>query len=154
MISRCNKTVPRNDDFTATLERFLRDKRVCHTIAFSLVLLPSSLSTVDAREVNENVRRDRIIHCPTKTGGTSRLFGERITLFELPRSSMETERSVLVILEILSSDLFYVLQIYSEKRLYPYRKVAPSYYCYLLYFTITVIYAKIIHFKKHTGYIK
>jgi len=34
---------------------------------------------MDARE-NENVRRDRIIHCPTKTGGALRLFGERIHL--------------------------------------------------------------------------
>lgn len=35
---------------------------------------------VNAGETNENVRRDRIIHCPTKTGGASCLFGERIHL--------------------------------------------------------------------------
>lgn len=79
-ISRCNKTVPRNDDFTATSKRILREKRDCHTVAFSPALLLSSLSTVDAGEANENVRRDRIIHCPTKTGGASRLFGKRIRL--------------------------------------------------------------------------
>lgn len=81
-ISRCNKTVPRNDDFTATLERILREKKGLSQRRFlARSLLLSSLSTmVDGREANENVRRDRIIHCPTKTGGASRLFGKRIHL--------------------------------------------------------------------------
>lgn len=62
------------------LSGFSGKKGLSHRRFLSPALLLSSLSTVDAGEANENVRRDRIIHCPTKTGGASRLFGKRIHL--------------------------------------------------------------------------
>lgn len=112
------------------LSGFSGKKGLCHIVAFSPALLLSSLSTVDAEEANENVRRDRIIHCPTKTGGASRLFGERIHLVRATAildGEREREREILVILEILPPDSFYV-QIHSWKRLLPYRRVASSQY--------------------------
>lgn len=40
----------------------------------------SSLLAANTGETNENVRWDRIIHCPTESDGASRLFGEWIHL--------------------------------------------------------------------------
>jgi len=107
---------------------------------------------MNARE-NENVRRDRIIHCPTKTGGALRLFGERIHLVRAT-AILDGDRAKCFSdpgNSIIPLDLFYVLQIRSEKGLLLYRKIVPHLSVILLYYTIIVIYARIIYFKKRLG---
>lgn len=115
---RCNKTVLQNDDLTAIPKWILREKKgsVTPSLSRSFAVFP-----LNAGEANENVRRDRIIHCPTKTGGASRLFGEWIHLARTT-ASLDGDRSVLVILEILLSDSFYVPQIHFEKELLPWEE--------------------------------
>jgi len=99
---------------------------------------------MDAREANENVRRDRIIHCPTKTGGALRLFGERIHLVRAT-AILDGDRAKCFSDpgdSIIPLDLFYVLQIRSEKGLLLYRKIVPYLFVILLYHILLLLYTQ------------
>jgi len=82
--SHRDKNVPRNDDFSATFERILREGKgegkgeKGPPPSGSFRSFPPPDGEYGERRRNENVQRDRIIHCPTETDGASRLFGERI----------------------------------------------------------------------------
>lgn len=100
-------------------------------------LARSSLSIVSAGETNENVRRNRIIHCPTKTGGASCLFGERIHLVRAT-AILDEDRAKCFSDPGDSTFRFVLCQIHFEKRSLLYPRVTP----FLYYYTISLLHTQ------------
>ena len=83
------------ENFTAVCRRGRRGREWKGNGSARCVSVPLSLSRFFGRfprrwaqeKRNENVRPNRIIHCPAETGGASRLFGERIHLVRGSSSS-------------------------------------------------------------------
>lgn len=66
---------------TISRSQYSREKKgLSHRRSFVRFFAILPLDGGGRKEADENVRRDRIIHCPIETGGTSRLFGKRIHL--------------------------------------------------------------------------